>query len=92
MIEYLIDKYAVKQDFGGMIGFLLKGDIEEIKEKIKKALEELKDKIGFGNLEDFKDKSIEENTFTFESIHIRKNGEQITLHHIIFDFTAKEGK
>lgn len=89
----LDDKYATEQDFGGMIAFVLNGNTEDFISKIKDALKNLKDKgLDFGHLipNGIIDKSIEENSFTFDSIHTRKNGEQITLHHIIFDFTPKE--
>lgn len=87
----LDDKYSKEQSFGGMIGFVLGGSTKDYKKRIQKTLVDLKDNIDFGHLVEngIIDNSIEENEFTFDSIHTRANGQKITLHHILFDFTKK---
>jgi poly-D-alanine transfer protein DltD len=88
--RYLLgNKYTPYQNFGGMIGFLLKGNIKNIISKICDKLRELNFDNEFGMLveQDIKVNSIENNPNTFDSIHKRKAGDNITLHHVIFDFT-----
>lgn len=79
-------KYAQSLNFGGMIGFILDGEVAEIKNKITKKLNDKFDIAPDGNLVDVLDKSIEENQFTFNSIHKRKN-KNFLIHHLLFDFT-----
>lgn len=87
VLRYFNGKYAQDQDFGGMIGFVLKGDLSEQKNKI---LLKLKDKFNTspdGDLiEPIMDNSIEGNHFTFDSIHNRNN-KVFILHHLLFDFS-----
>lgn len=87
----LDDKYATEQRFGGMLGFVLGGDVNKFIEEIQQALRDLKNKIDFGHLIEngiIKD-SIDANKFTFDSIHTRKNGMEIKIHHLLFDFVKK---
>ena len=70
-----------------MIGFVLDGDSNNIKAEILQKLNE-KFKISpEGNLISTKDNSIEENPFTFDSLHSRQNKE-FTIHHLLFDFVS----
>jgi hypothetical protein len=78
-------KYAQDQTFGGMIGFVLSGNVLDIKKKIHQKLNDKYDITPEGDLKELIDNSIEENHFTFNSIHNRKN-QGFTLHHLLFDF------
>ncbi|MDR0828992.1 MAG: hypothetical protein LBN95_02635 [Prevotellaceae bacterium] len=82
--RYFNGKYAQNQDFGGMIGFVLQGDTQPIKDKIIKKLENKFDISPEGDLKNIVYNSIEDNEFTFNSTHQRK-GECFTLHHLLFD-------
>jgi len=85
VLRYFNGKYAQNQNFGGMIGFILDGDINSIKAKI---LEKLNEKFLIspeGDLISTKDNSIEENSFTFDSLHSRQITE-FTIHHLLFNF------
>lgn len=84
--RYFNGKYAQNLEFGGMIGFLLKGDLTEVKDKIKKKLSHKFDITPEGDLIDITDNSIEGNSFTFDSCHTRFNKEFL-IHHLLFDFT-----
>lgn len=86
ILRYFNGKYAQELNFGGMIGFVLGGNTDNIKSKI---IEQLKVKLPTtpdGDLIKIKDNSINENKFTFDSIHSRKNID-FTIHHLLFDFT-----
>lgn len=79
-------KYSQNQDFGGMIGFVLNGELLKIKEKL---LTKIKEKFDISPEGDFIvsiDKSILNNDFTFDTIHKRK-GSKFLISHILFDFT-----
>ena len=78
-------KYAQNQDFGGMIGFVLEGNYLNIKAKIHEKLNEKFDISPEGDLVNKKiaDNSIQENDFTFDSYHHRKNREFV-IHHLLF--------
>ncbi|QMU64720.1 MAG: hypothetical protein GKR88_10760 [Flavobacteriaceae bacterium] len=83
--RYFNGKYAQNLNFGGMIGFVLEGNISEIKNKILKKLEDKFDITPKGDLLSVADNSIEENKFTFDSKHERKN-KSFLIHHLLFDF------
>jgi len=93
MYRYFIDKYAVNQNFGGLIGFVIyqtdKSIIEQLIEKITANYSNKK----IGQLTDVKiiRNSIFNNSSTIDSIHLRQNAksnktEKIVLHHVIMDF------
>lgn len=69
-----------------MIGFILEDDVEQIKNKIIKKLEDKFDITPEGDLKQIVKNSIQSNTFTFNSVHNRK-GLEFLLHHILFDFS-----
>ncbi len=96
--RYLTGKYAYDSDlnttinFGGMIGFLLKGNIEKTIDNICDKLQT--EKYGKENYlkPEITRQSIENQSFTFDSSHQRfiaekPNADPILLHHIIMDFT-----
>lgn len=79
-------KYAQNHNFGGMLGFVLDGDLQLIKNKIIEKLKLPFDKTPEGDLIEngILLNSIEGNDFTFNSIHNRFDGD-FTLHHFLFD-------
>lgn len=85
VLRYFNGKYAQKLNFGGMIGFIINGDCNTIKTAILKKLTDQFLISPDGNLIRIKDNSIEENTFTFDSLHTRLCKE-FTIHHLLFDF------
>lgn len=82
--RYFNGKYAQNQNFGGMLGFVLDNDIQEIKSQIINKLKDKFDTTPDGDLKQVIQNSIQSNTFTFDSIHHRK-GLDFLLHHILFD-------
>ncbi|MBV7270675.1 hypothetical protein [Winogradskyella luteola] len=84
--RYFNGKYAQLQDFGGMLGFVLNDDLQDIKNKI---IEKLKIKFDTSPSGDLIDKNgieydgISGNNFTFSSTHYR-NGTKFKLFHILF--------
>lgn len=91
--RYLIKKYSPKQDFGGMIGFLISGNLQNVINKIINRLEalDISDKH-IGKLTDngVVINSIAGNRNTFDSTHICYNCKNkvysmVLLHHIIID-------
>ena len=84
--RYFNGKYAQDQNFGGMIGFILEGDLQTIKNKLCKKLETKFDLSPEGDLKEIKHNSIEGNNFTFDSLHNRFDSEFV-LHHLLFNFS-----
>ncbi len=86
MYRFIESKYAVKMDFGGMIGFVIgKVDgniVQNLTSKIKSVYKE-----NNGKLIDSKIilNSIESNKNTFTTIHLR-NGKKFILYHILMYF------
>ncbi len=83
--RYFNGKYAQSLDFGGMIGFVLKGSVLDVKNKIIEKLKDKFDTAPEGDLLNIMDNSIEKNNFTFDSNHKRFNKEFL-IHHLLFDF------
>lgn len=86
VLRYFNGKYAQSSDFGGMIGFVLEGDLINIKHKILKKLEKKFNITPEGDLLSIVNNSIEDNDFTFDSNHNRNNT-VFLIHHIFFDLT-----
>ena len=83
--RYFNGKYAQSQDFGGMIGFVLEGNLFTIKNEILGKLQKTKfDTSSNGNFIKFIDNSIEQNDFTFDTYHYRENKEFV-IHHLLFN-------
>ncbi|GHT05469.1 hypothetical protein FACS189440_21470 [Bacteroidia bacterium] len=83
--RYFNKKYAQNQNFGGMLGFVLQGDVQTIKNKI---IEKMKLPFNISPEGDFlniEENAIVGNDFTFNSTHKRKIGE-FMLHHLLFKF------
>ena len=68
-----------------MIGFIINGDSNNIKTAIMKKLSDKFLISPEGDLINTKDNSIDNNPFTFDSLHSRMNTE-FTIHHLLFDF------
>jgi hypothetical protein len=87
MYRYFIDKYAVNQKFGGMIGFVIhkidKSVIEQLIEKIESVYSHKEIGKLCGNK--IVRNSVFDNQSTFDSNHQRAKDE-IVIHHIIMDF------
>lgn len=83
--RYFNGKYSQNTDFGGMLGFILDGNIEEVKQNIISKLAAPFDISPEGDLIEngIKLNSIENNTFTFDSVHNRHNN-VFVLNHILF--------
>lgn len=86
VLRYFNGKYAQNITFGGMIGFILDGDYNDIKIEILKKLNDKFPISPEGDLISTKDNSIEGNAFTFDSLHSRQNIE-FTIHHLLFNLT-----
>ncbi|WPR71833.1 hypothetical protein SLW70_01515 [Flavobacterium sp. NG2] len=86
VLRYFNGKYAQSCNFGGMIGFVLEGDKVNIKNKIFNKLNNKFNISPEGDLISIDDNSIEDNEFTFNSIH-KRNSDIFLIHHIFFDFT-----
>ena len=89
MYRYIIDKYAVNQTFGGMIGFVIHKTEKPIIEQLIKKIEKKYTSIETGKLSGNKivKNSIFGNKNSFNSIHRKTNSEkEFVIHHIIMDF------
>lgn len=84
--RYFNGKYAQDQNFGGMIGFVLDGDVSSIIEKLIFKMKAPFDLSPEGDLTEIKRDSIEGYSFTFNSTHKRK-GKEFLLHHLLLDFS-----
>ena len=90
VFRFVNGKYCSDMDFGGMIGFVLKGNIQKIRQNIIAQLKVIK--INTTNNADYFEPEIIENTIfnlpnTFDSLHYRNILLPIKLHHILFDFS-----
>lgn len=84
--RYFNGKYAQNSSFGGMIGFVIEGNVADIKNKIVEKLKNRFDITPEGDLLSVVNSSIEKNEFTFDSNHKRFDNEFL-IHHLLFDFT-----
>ena len=84
--RYFNGKYAQQLNFGGMIGFILEGDVLKIKKDIINKLSEKFNTTPDGDLLKVIDNSIENNNFTFDSHHLRFDSEFV-LHHLLLNFS-----
>ncbi|RFS13434.1 hypothetical protein [Emticicia sp. C21] len=86
VLRYFNGKYAQNLNFGGMIGFVLAGNNAEIKSSLLTKLNEKLNTSPEGDLININDNSIEQNNFSFDSLH-KRLGKEFTIHHLLFDFT-----
>lgn len=86
VFRYFNGKYAQKLGFGGIIGFVLEGEVLNLKSKVMKKLNEKFKTTPEGDLLKVIDNSIDQNNFTFDSYHDRFISEFV-LHHLLFDFS-----
>lgn len=92
MFRFLSNKYAQEQNYGGMIAFIKKGNVGEIKTNLFSKIKDLKipNKDSFyGELinPQLLDLKIHNFDNSFQTNHIRKDGTEIHLIHLLFDFT-----
>lgn len=71
-----------------MLGFILTGDTQMIKDKIIKKLHLTTDISPEGDLSSIEQDSIQNNNFTFNSLHNRRS-EVFKIYHILFDFSKE---
>ncbi|WP_441902642.1 hypothetical protein [Pedobacter psychrotolerans] len=86
VLRYFNGKYAQKSNFGGMIGFVLSGSVQDHKNAIIKRLNDKFTITPEGDLIKIVDNSIQENDFTFDSHHNRFDLEFV-LHHILLNLS-----
>ena len=80
------EKYAAKQNFGGMLGYIQSGNAEKVIEKIKTKLKKTQE-INLLKPEII-EKQIENTPNSFQSLHQREvPNEKVMLYHVFFDFT-----
>ncbi len=91
--RYFIDKYAVDQNFGGMIGFVIHKTDKSIIEQLIKKIKNVYNETEIGKLTDqgVIENSVFQSPNIFDSIHLRTNNkskklETIIIHHVIMDF------
>ena len=84
--RYFNGKYAQNMNFGGMIGFVLEGNVTYTKNEIINKLNEKFNTSPNGDIIRVIDDSIEQNNFTFDSYHNRFNSEFV-IHHLLFNFS-----
>lgn len=96
LYRFLINKYAANKEFGGMIGFVVKGKINNVIINVKNKISELKiteNSLEFGQLTEpeILNKTIAGNRDTFLSEHIRCDKDTnkiispVLIYHIFFD-------
>jgi hypothetical protein len=86
VLRYFNGKYANNMSFGGMIGFVLAGNVPSSKNAIFNKLNGNLITTPNGDLLKMVDDSINENTFTFDTHHKRHDSEFV-IHHLLFDFS-----
>jgi hypothetical protein len=86
VLRYFNGKYAQSLNFGGMIGFVLNGDVLTQKIAILSKLSEKFKTTPEGDLLRVMDSSIEQNSFTFDSYHNRFNSDFV-IHHLLLNFS-----
>ncbi|MDN5476262.1 MAG: hypothetical protein L0G39_04990, partial [Chryseobacterium sp.] len=83
--RYFNGKYAQEQSFGGMIGFILRGEVKAIKQKIIEKLQNsFKDQNGRLISNGIIDNSLYDNDFTFQSSHLR-NEQLFNIYHLLLN-------
>lgn len=94
--RYMTNKYAMDLDFGGMLGFVIEGELNLIIRKIIAEIHKTFDINDIGQLTGrcIIEHAIENNSNTFNSIHLRPEENKIekhifTLHHIIMAFISQ---
>lgn len=86
VLRYFNGKYAQRLPFAGMIGFILSGDTQTIKNKMIVKLKKNLNTSPEGDLIKIKEDFIKDIDFVFNSIHKRFE-KDFTIHHFLFDFT-----
>jgi len=85
-IKRFIDlKYAEKDDFAGMLGFIIGGNPEKIVANLK---EKVKTYHPSKDMEKWLAKTCAEHDLSFQSKHLRSNNTEIHIFHLFFDLSA----
>jgi hypothetical protein len=96
LYRFLINKYSEDKQFGGMIGFLQRGDLNQVKNLIYTQIKNLKlicNATCFGTLSEEGILEEEEIPYYFQTNHSRfdisenRECEPIKIHHFLYDFT-----
>ena len=77
-------KYAEKDHFAGMLGFIVQGNPKRIVENLK---QKVKDFHPDPNIETLLAKKVLDHELSFQSRHLRVNEKPIHLYHVFFDFS-----
>ncbi|QIK52910.1 hypothetical protein G7051_00525 [Dysgonomonas sp. HDW5B] len=85
--RYFNGKYSQGQNFGGLLGFVLEGDIEMIKTQIINKMRIPFNVTPQGDLLSIQENAILGNQFTFNSTHKRDNC-NFLLHHILLQLDS----
>lgn len=80
-------KYAEKDDFAGMIGFIIKGKPQNIVKNLKKKV---KDFCLYPESEALLQETVLDHALSFQSKHLRTNQTPIHLYHVFFDLTGTD--
>ncbi len=85
IMSFISGKYSPKMPLAGMIGFVKEGDISVKIDRIKKKLQEHQDIVTIQNLTHF---TICSNfKYSYHSKHKRSNLKDISIYHLLFDFS-----
>lgn len=79
-------KYAEKDDFAGMVGFIIKGNPQKIVKNLKKKVKEYH---LYPDSEALLQETLLNHTLSFQSKHLRINQTPIHLYHLFFDLTSE---
>ena len=86
--RFINGKYAKEENFGGMIGYVVEGDIVETSSDMKRRVREYRYVQGKEHL---LDKTCVSYQGSFQSEHIRENNlGNIHIYHLLFDFEKKD--
>ncbi|MDX2302190.1 MAG: hypothetical protein NW226_05285 [Microscillaceae bacterium] len=77
-------KYAEKDNFAGMIGFIVSGNAERIVQNLKRKV---KNFYPAPEMEEVIKLKVLEHALSFQSKHLRINDHSVHLYHLFFDFT-----
>ncbi|NJO02153.1 MAG: hypothetical protein HC880_11110 [Bacteroidia bacterium] len=78
-------KYAEKDYFAGMLGFIIRGNAETIVRNLKKKVSEFHPAPGMAERIELR---VLDHPLSFQSQHLRINEKPIHLYHLFFDFTV----
>lgn len=83
MVRYFNGQYAVGLNKGGMLGYVMDGDITKAKKNIKKAIEQRRDKLHMAKAGTTERTDIVRDRRVFKTEHLPNPPESFTIHHIL---------